>query len=558
MQVSAWIRKVLWRSDRWCAELDQLRRSVAADPQTTKTIQRTVDLAQATEYLDPDRSHALALYLSAWRAGHTLSRERVWALARELRAYVTLAELALAEHAEAGDPASLVAAGRAFFDGGLIERATAIFVRATEQHASLASAVAESTDLADVRTVLALSRFAQIEPEREIAACLERARKATDGAGAIYMHAARIARAAKLESSSAQIIHAAARRCPADEDVMRLVEDWFLERGRHDEILDYYGLRFAAAQGQPAWVESVRAAACELVVRNVQPGLGLRLLRSSLEHAYAAQLPTIVRHLASWELLVVHARSSQATIDLTGLIADGLRAPLLDDDALYLSRLGLEITWRDAGDPVAAQPYAAAVLERVPEQPLAAAFIAERFPEWEPPPPAVEPVVVVAEPVLPTVTFKSAAPSPAAPGPSAAPSPPAAEPRRHGATSIPPQLKRDVSPIPKPPAPRKDAAPRAARKVVPVDVVVELPTGAFFSAVLRDLSISGAFIPTKRSLEVGIVVTLEVQVPAATRLAQSSHRIEARIARRTGLGLGLAFVAPPPEFVRAIAALIGS
>lgn len=546
MQVSAWIRKVLWRSDRWCAELEQLRRSLAADPQTTKTIQRTVDLAQATEELDPDRSHALALYLAAWRAGHTMSGARVRPLARELRAYVTLAELALADHAETGDPDHLIAAGRAFFDGGLTERATAVFLRATEQHAPLASAVEESPGLADVRTLLAMARFAQLEPEREIAACLERSRKASDGVGAIYMQAARIARAAKLDDSYVQIINAAARRCPADEDVMRLVEDWFLERGRHAEILDYYGLRFAAAQGQPAWVEAVRAAACELIVRNVQPGLGLRLLRSSLEHAYAAQLPTIVRHLASWELLVAHARSSHTTIDLTDLIAEALRAPLLDDDVLYLSRLGLEISWRDAGDPVAAQPYAAAVLERVPEQPLAAAFIAERFPEWEPPPPPVEPVVVVAEPVMPTVTFKSLARGSTAP-----------EPRRHVPTSIPPQLKRDVSPIPKPPASRPDAAPRAVRKVVPVDVVVELPTGAFFSAVLRDLSTSGAFVSTKRSLEVGSMVTLEVQVPAANRIAQSSHRIEARIARRTGLGLGLAFVAPPPEFVRAIAVLIG-
>lgn len=535
------------RTDRWCAELEQLRRTLSTAPRTAATIQRTVDLAHATVHVDPDRGHALALYLAAWRAGHATSRDHVRGLARELRAYITLAELALAEHQDTRDPTCLVAAGRAFLDGGLTERAVATFVQASDPRGAIAGAIATSPSFADVRTSLALSRFEQIDPEREIAACLERARTAVEGAGGEYAQAARIARIGKLDASYGQVMRLAARRCPLDEDVMRLTEDYYLERGKHDEILEYYSVRFDAARGEAAWAECVRSAASELVVRGVQPGLGLRLLRRSLESAYTAQLALIPRHLASWELLVAHARTTHTTVDLSPLITSALRAPLVEDDALYLARLGLEIAWRDAGDPVAAQPYAAAVLERVPDQRLAAAFIAERFPEFQAPPPEPEPVPPEPEPILPTVTFKPLARGSTAP-----------EPRRHASTSIPPQLKRDVSPIPAGPPSRPDAAPRAVRKVVPVDVVVELPTGAFFSAVLRDLSTSGAFVSTRRSLEIGSVVTLEVRLPGPTSLAQSSHRIDAKIARRTDVGCGLAFVAPPAEFVKAIATLVGA
>ena len=113
-----------------------------------------------------------------------------------------------------------------------------------------------------------------------------------------------------------------------------------------------------------------------------------------------------------------------------------------------------------------------------------------------------------------------------------------------------------TSPVraPPQPTPSTDFAARAARKVVPVDVVVELPGGGFFSTVLRDLSTSGAFIITKRQLAVGTNVSLELRIPVPRSLAQSSYRTNARIARLTDLGWGLAFIDASPELVAAILA----
>ncbi len=90
---------------------------------------------------------------------------------------------------------------------------------------------------------------------------------------------------------------------------------------------------------------------------------------------------------------------------------------------------------------------------------------------------------------------------------------------------------------------------------MPVDVVIELPNGSFFSAVLRDVSTSGAFVTTKRALDEGAVLTLELQLPVSSKLAQRSFRIDARLARRSELGWGLAFVDPPPELIAGITAL---
>jgi len=120
-----------------------------------------------------------------------------------------------------------------------------------------------------------------------------------------------------------------------------------------------------------------------------------------------------------------------------------------------------------------------------------------------------------------------------------------------------PPAPRPASPPPPPPRSTAPAfLPRAPRKVVPVDVVVELPGGGFFSTVLRDLSMSGAFIVTKRQLEVGTIVALEMRIPTPGTISQTSHRTNARIARRDDVGYGLAFVDTSPELVAAIRATI--
>ena len=92
---------------------------------------------------------------------------------------------------------------------------------------------------------------------------------------------------------------------------------------------------------------------------------------------------------------------------------------------------------------------------------------------------------------------------------------------------------------------------------MPIDAVVELPDGGFFSTVLRDVSATAAFIVTKRALGIGTVIALDLEVPAPTKtLAHSSHRVTATVVRRTDNGCGIAFVTPPRELVAAIVAAI--
>ena len=529
-----WVHAALSRSDDWCAELEKLRIAVAAEPRGPERLARTLELADATEHIQPDRSRALALYLAAWRDGELGARKHLLDLARELRAYVTLAEIAQADHEDTKDPEALVAAGRALIDADLGERAAQTFIRAAEEHPSLADSIVKSPRLTDVRVSIALAKFAKIDPEREIDACMAKARDAGDGAAAYFLQAARIARMTKLDRRAA-ILGLAAKSAPNDREIVRMFEDVLLDSGSADDFLAYHRRRLEATQGGADWVECVRDAACELVLRNVHPGLGLRMLRTSIEHAYANQIPGAVRrHLAAWELLVANAKETRSTIALAPMLADGLNADLPPLDALYIAKRGLEVAWKDAGDPLAAQPYVAKLLDAVPGHPLAAAFLSEAFPDA---PIALEDIPEEKEPVMPTVTFRI--PTIAA----------ARAPSR--------EIMREASPIPAPPVPPPDATTRSPRKVVPVDVVVELPTGAFFSAVLRDLSTSGAFVNSKRALEVGIVVTLEMRLPGAKGLTERNFRIDARIARKTDLGYGLAFINPPPELTAGIKLLVG-
>ena len=525
MEIADWVRAGLSRAEDWCAELERQRVAVAAEAPSPERLVRMVELADAMEHIDPDRTRALALYLAAWRGGELGARAQLLELAGELRAYLTLAEIAVADHEVTRDPDRLVAAGRALIDGGLVQRATETFLRAAEVHGSLADTIAKSSRLTDVRVALALARFQKVDVVAEIDACLHRARAAGDNAAPFYLLALRLARLAKLERSEA-ILRGAVHACPANAQLGDMYADLLLERGTADGFLAHHGARLEVTVGEAAWVECVRSAAFELVLRGVHPGLGLRMLRTSIEHAYRAQLG-MRRHVAAWELLMAGARESRSTVALAPLLAEGLRVPMAPTDALYVALFGLEIAWRDAGDVIAAQPYAAALLDVVPGHPVAAAFLSVAFPE---PPPADDP-----EPVIPTVTFRM--------------------PVISRVSSA--DLRRDASPIPAEPPLRANASSRSPRKVVPVDVVVELPTGAFFTTVIRDVSTTGAFITTKRTIEIGTVVSLEIRLPSVLKLAERQLRCEARIVRRTELGVGLAFVDPPAELTAGIHALVG-
>ncbi len=537
MGLAPWLKTRLGRAVEWSAELAVLRAEVGRG----RSAEKVFDLAQASEQCDPDRGRALALYVDAWRAGHLEAAGHAERLAEALRAHMTRAELAAAR----GD---VVAAGTAYLDAGMRDLAVGPLRTALD-----ALGTATPDQRAEATSLLALAEQTPFNIEAAIGATVGTA-LATRGPAAAprYAHAIRLARLgapAKLPG----LVAAAARACPDDPKLEILVEDYLLEKNDAADLLDHYRQRFEGASTRAEAVERMRTAGSVLVERGVQPGLGLRLVRLALETTYTALLPDISAHVAAWELLVAHARAQRSTSELMPLLVQALAAPVPEHEALYLTGVGLAIAWRDANDLQAAQPYAATLLDFVPDHPLAIAFLHE--------------IGMTAEPVEPTPP----PPPPRATGES----PPLAKPsvyaddapvKRSLPANVvtrtsrlallkppPPRsttLRRDSSPIPM----RHEVTgpPRAPRAVVPMDVMVELPNGSFFSTVLRDVSITGAFLTTKRKLDIGLVVALTLQVPVAGTLKQERYMVQAKVVRQTELGFGLAFVDPDAKLVGAL------
>lgn len=507
------------------------------------------ELGTAFEHCVPDRSRALAVMIDASRAGHPEARDRAIAIATSLRSRVVVAELCLANNDHAG-------AARAYIDAGLRELAIEPLNKLVDAEASV---------------LLALAKGAAIDAEQEIA----RAQAAKN-----HTHAARIARMAlsdRPEAATAVAI-AAVRACPNDPAAEALLVDDLLHRGAVSELLDHYRATFVAARTRREYVERMRSAAMELIVRDLQPGLALRLLRLALETSYDELLPEVTSHVAAWEVLIAQAREQKSMGELVPLILKALRAPLSQDDALYLARLGLEIAWGEMRDSLAAQPYAATVLDFVPDHPLAIAFVRDANLDPDAPPPTdmpAMPVVRISTPI-PRVTGSGRIPvikvtPPPVPYADDKPvqrtqSPAGSVKAAHRISSRlallnppPPRtttLRRDVSPIPTPPRPRSSTVDRAPRAVVPIDVTIELANGSFFTTVLRDVSTSGAFVVTKRKLEIGAMLGLELRLPKKDAPeTQVIHQASAKIARQTEIGYGIQFVEPEPMLVEAITAV---
>jgi hypothetical protein len=544
VQLAPWVRARLWRVNDWPAELGAMWAEVEA-AKAPDTARKMWELGCAFEHCVPDRGRALAVLIDACRWGHPEARERALVLAENLRARVTVAELSLAnkDHARAA---------RAYIDAGLLELAIEPLNKLVDAEASV---------------LLAIAKGVKIDAEQEIANALAKANAQH------YLHAARIARAA-LPEKATSVVHAAVRACPNDRAIESLLVEDLLQRDAVTELLDHYRASFVAAKTRREYVERMRGAAIELIARDLQRGLALRLLRLALETSYDELLPEVASHLAAWEILVAHAREQKSLLELVPLILKALRAPLSQDDALYLARLGLEIAWTESRDAIAAQPYAATVLDFVPDHPLAVAFVRDANLDPDAPPPADMPslpVVRISTPIpkvqgtgrMPVI---KATPPPvpyADDKPVQRSTPPQSQFRTTSRLALlnppPPRtttLRRDVSPIPAAPRPRSATVDRAPRIVVPIDVTIELANGSFFTTVLRDMSTSGAFVVTKRKLEIGATLGLELRLPTKDALDQQvTHQANAKIARQTDIGYGIQFVDPAPILVEAIVAV---
>lgn len=505
---------------------------------TATSPDKMFELAEATEHVDPDRAHALARYLEAARAGHRHAQLRARTLALSTGAYMTTAELAL-------DDREPLAAGEAFLDAGFPELAVDPLKGVIELHRAA--------------VLFAIATKQTIDADAEISRSLALAKQQTGRAAApAFAHAARIAALSKLDNRLLEVLAAATRNSPDDEATAMLVESRLLNANRIDELLAHYRSRFESAGSPAQQFDRMHNAGTALLAKS--PGLALRMLRMSLETAYVAKLPSIPHHLAIWESLAAHARAQQTSLDLVPLIVQALESSLSDDAAVYLSRLGLEIVWKDGNDTLAAQPYAATLLDFVPDHPLATAFTKEIAAAMKPTelPPAPAPPVR-----QPSQPHKIAADDTIVKRSVTQPNPQVATITGRLALLKPPSpratsLRRDTSPFPMQQTiakPRTETKDRAPRKVVPVDAIVQMTNGQHFATVLRDVSTSGAFVMTKRTFAVGDTVQLEMKVPLPNRPhVQTTHRTTARIARITDVGCGLAYVDPPFALVDALRA----
>ncbi len=357
MLLASWLRTGLWPVDDWRRAL----RAEAAQLLAERPIDggKVLDVARALEHVDPDRNQALDAYLAAWTAAQ--SRDALGAarrIAREVRRLDDVAQLAMREHERLGDPGLLWTAAAAWIDAGEAPRAGRVL--------GLASRRGEDPR---IETALAAIEGTLVDPRGEVARWHDRGMAAEGAAAArALLHAARLARLARLgDDVYARLLRTALDRCPEDDEVAHLVEDLLVVRGDPDELLTFYRIRLAARTTPRVWADTVRAAATRLVVGGVAPGLGLRLVRRGLDRAYDAGLVDVPGHLASWSLLVDHARAARATRELMPLVVQALRLPLGDDDRLWIARIGLEIAWKDAGDQDVARPYAAIVVDLVPD-----------------------------------------------------------------------------------------------------------------------------------------------------------------------------------------------
>jgi hypothetical protein len=360
MQLAGWLRSTLWRADDWRVALGHVLDGVRGDGA------RACDVGRAFEHIEPDRSKALDAYLAAHEAGAASALGSARRIAREIRAHGVLARLALDEADKTSDPNQRLAGAHAYIDAGEPQRAARTL-------AGIRSA--PPAELERINGLRAACEGGLRDARGEVGRWLERAVDRNDVAAA--MQAIRLSRLGNLPDEQQQrVLRVALDRFPNDEDIASRVEDHLIARGDADELLTFYKMRLALRQGARAWAEEVRGAATRLCVRGIAPGLGLRLLRKGLEHAYGAGLVDVPGHLAVWALLVEHARKVRATLELMGLAVDALRLPLQECDRLWLARFGLEVAWKDVGDTNAATAYAAIVLEVAPEHPMARQFVA--------------------------------------------------------------------------------------------------------------------------------------------------------------------------------------
>jgi hypothetical protein len=532
MRLADWIRASIWPHPDWRAALRELCDRVSHESAPPAT--RASDLADACELIDPDRRYALGMHQLAWqRGGNVEALARSYEVAREIGDHEALATLGLTAYDVTHDASHLVTAGLAFLDGWLPARAEMALAKAAETH--------PKDD--ELKSLLGMLRQEIRDPQAEISSWIARATRASGAeSGKLYLQAARLARLAGLDPIFSRHLETAFQR-GRDASTSMLIEADLMKRRRANDLLAFYRGRVESAGSDREWADLMRAAGTKLVLANVQRGLALRMLRSGLEAAYRANLADIPGHLASWDLLIRHAREARSTRELMPLVVEAMSQPLSDDARLFLARFGFDVTWREAHDREAARPNPAANAEHLPADVDLHDFVAPSQPA-PPPAPAVraqtayEPSTAPLPPEQTVIRMK----------PKAAPPPLAAE----AITELRSGNRKPGLPT-SPPIPAQ-AARIAERVVVPADIEVRVGTETF-SALVRDLSTTGVYVVTEHEIPINALVTIAIELPAPGVLDVTRYEAAAKVVRRAYTGYGMVLLAPPAALVAAIAAL---
>jgi len=561
MSIESWLLPVLWREHDWPIALKRLRRELATAPQSASARRAAIELGLACEYIDPDRTRALAAYELA---GAT---DRARDLAIELGAWGVLARISVALRAGAPHSELMVEEAAAWWDAG--------------QPALCALALAGLRDAdrtANAQALEALVEGHALEHHQRVAVL-----RATEGEDSDpvedYTMAARLAIASGDDGT--RWLEAAMLAAPGHSIAARLLLTLTLQGGDHDRIQRYLRLRLDGLD-LPAWLDNARACALAMLGTERHRGFGMRLLRQALERAYAAPPQEVPGHLAMWSALAARAARDGIRRELLPLIVRAIEWSRDPIDHVWLGALATEIVLHDANDLVVASGYADIVAEHAPEHPVVRELI-RRVNESA----VVEPDVgldALYESVAGVATFAADVDEiadddwsrpmiqPASPAALLAaagvskPNPFSARSLANG--TLPPRTMRaptnpvlaslrtpDRPTLPPRPAPPVNAKDRARRIALPIDVRVRGDSGSVIEAHSRDISTSGLFVITDAALTIGDELDIELRLPGSDPLSERGYSARARVVRREDSGYGIELIAPHAELIGALAEL---
>lgn len=346
----------------WRAELQrECQRLRNRAPEGDAGAAQAFELARTLELAEPNRVHAVEIYLLGWRATRRelAPLERAYQLCLELGQLPTAAKIARLLYLETRRPADALREGIAWLDANQPDRAI--------------RALVEARDAGEIASLaLATARREWRDPRAEIHALRARARS-TGGplAAELLLAAARIARMLELDAPYGQLLREAVEADPDNDSAFSLLEWWLGERNERDPLMSVYLLRVNRA-GSDA-LEVMRRAGTKWVLARSQVGLGVQLLTRCLEAGYASDAP-IPGHLATLALLRRFAELAGAETELLNLIGRGLSRTHSPPEMAALAAVGLEIAWGRLRDPRLSHPLAMVLGEVTREHPTLVAY----------------------------------------------------------------------------------------------------------------------------------------------------------------------------------------